>query len=87
MVICTTNRRIFGQQGRGGPWTPEGNSGNGGGGVCEAGYVNLETGYWKHLRVIGQEAWRLARGEEQEEIKVVVPTGIHKEMFAGWKAQ
>ena len=71
-------------------WTPKGNSGDGkcgGEGVCEAGYVNPETGYWKHLNAIGQEAWRLARGEEQEETKVVVPAGIHKEMFWGWKAQ
>ena len=71
-------------------WTPKGNSGDGkcgGEGVCEVGYVNPETGCWKHWNAIGQEAWRLARGEEQEEIKVVVPAGIHKEMFWGWKAQ
>ena len=39
------------------------------------------------MYAIGQEAWRLARGEEQEETKVVVPAGIHKEMFWGWKEQ
>ena len=66
-------------------WTPERNSGNGkcgGEGVCEAGYVNPKTGHWKHLKAIGQEAWRLAQGEEQEETKGMVPACIQQEMFA-----
>jgi len=62
-------------------WEPEGFTGDGRcGGKCGLGmWIN---GSYRHFWTIGQESWGLARGEEQEELKILVPGAMHEEILS-----
>ena len=66
-------------------WEPQGRSGNGRCGQCIAsclyGFVNPETGCWKHLYSIGNDPGRGFRGEHRMSYRHAVPHLLHCELL------
>ena len=65
------------------PWTPEGTTATGTcKGNCGQGYVNPETGRYKHRKTIGRlSAMEVGQGAEKQSIKAAVPEMLLNEIL------